>query len=40
MPTLHLKRRWGMVFLKPCQDAIVYGLEFITPTRERLKGYC
>jgi hypothetical protein len=33
MPTLRLKRRWGMVFLKPCRDAIAYGLEFITPSR-------
>jgi hypothetical protein len=32
MPTLRLKRRWGMVFLKPCRDAIAYGLEFITPS--------
>ena len=34
MPTLRLKRRWGMVFLKPCPDAIAYGLEFITPSRD------
>jgi hypothetical protein len=37
MPTLRLKRRWGMVFLKPCPDAIAYGLEFITPSNPEAK---
>src|SRR5215210_1761277 len=32
MSTLRLKRRLGMVFLKPCPDATAYGLEFITPS--------